>query len=314
MGKEPSLIEKIEDTIGVIFLALIAIIVFILLALPEISIVEVVVFAVNWLIWDVILEHFWSTILIIIGIISLIAWIFFIINGCSLKEAIAALVGIPILIFLLIVFIFPGYITKSVTAPIVGFSAMSSAINRGAKTGKIITKSIISKKRVASAIKTSSDRVRKLEIHKTDFSSKQYPYRAQTWREKVIHDTGWSRAIVNNIRTQREAELYTRINLVEGIVNGKTGLMNPTVIWNRNNISRIRQGLSPLDKNGNVFELHHIGQHNRSPLAELTREQHRGALTDKVLHNKRKQTEIDRAKFNLIRKYYWQHRPIQNVI
>ena len=41
--------------------------------------------------------------------------------------------------------------------------------------------------------------------------------------------------------------------------------------FGRTNLERMKQGLAPLDKDGNPIELHHVGQKMDSPLAELTR-------------------------------------------
>ena len=58
----------------------------------------------------------------------------------------------------------------------------------------------------------------------------------------------------------------------------------------RTNVQRIADGLSPVDANGISYELHHIGQNSDSPLAILTRSEHRSSDNYKILH---KLTESD---------------------
>ena len=41
------------------------------------------------------------------------------------------------------------------------------------------------------------------------------------------------------------------------------------------NRDRVSEGYAPLDKSGKPIQLHHIGQHADSPLAELTFKEHR---------------------------------------
>lgn len=76
----------------------------------------------------------------------------------------------------------------------------------------------------------------------------------------------------------------------------------------RTNRERAEQGLSPINKDGKVIELHHIGQHADSPLAELTTEEHRGKGNDTILHNKTKESEIDRQAFAKERNEHWEAR------
>ena len=76
----------------------------------------------------------------------------------------------------------------------------------------------------------------------------------------------------------------------------------------RTNRERAEQGLSPLNKSGNVIELHHIGQHADSPLAELTQAEHRGKGNDTILHDKTKDTEINRQVFAGERSEHWEKR------
>lgn len=116
-------------------------------------------------------------------------------------------------------------------------------------------------------------------------------------KAKIKEETGWSDEVIEAIGSWVEYEVYKKAGLVEVEVNGKKVLIRSDVDWNqidekgRTNAERIKQGLAPLDKNGNAIELHHIGQHADSPLAELTFEEHRGGGNDAILHDKTKETE-----------------------
>ena len=70
----------------------------------------------------------------------------------------------------------------------------------------------------------------------------------------------------------------------------------------------MEQGLPPLNKDGEPIELHHIGQKANGPLAELTQDEHRGKGNDGILHDKNKETEIDREEFRKERNVHWKER------
>ncbi len=116
-------------------------------------------------------------------------------------------------------------------------------------------------------------------------------------KAKIKEETGWSDEIIDAIGSWEEYEIYKKARLKEVEINGRKVLIRSDIDWNqkdekgRTNAERIKQGLAPLDKNGNAIELHHIGQHADSPLAELTFEEHRGGGNDTILHDKTKETE-----------------------
>lgn len=116
-------------------------------------------------------------------------------------------------------------------------------------------------------------------------------------KAKIKEETGWSDEVIDAIGSWEEYEVYKKAGLKEVEINGKKVLIRSDIDWNqkdekgRTNAERIKQGLAPLDKNGNAIELHHIGQHADSPLAELTFEEHRGGGNDTILHDKTKETE-----------------------
>lgn len=130
-------------------------------------------------------------------------------------------------------------------------------------------------------------------------------------KEKLKDEKDWSCDIINNIGSWEEYEIYKNANLIETEMGNKKCLIRNDIDWNqkdameRTNKERAEQGLSPINKNGKVIELHHIGQHADSPLAELTQEEHRGKGNDTILHNKTKESEIDRYAFARERSEHW---------
>ena len=78
--------------------------------------------------------------------------------------------------------------------------------------------------------------------------------------------------------------------------------------FGRTNKERMEEGKAPLDKDGKPIELHHIGQKSDAPLAELKWEEHRGKGNDAILHDKSKDSEIDREVFATQRAEHWKSR------
>lgn len=131
---------------------------------------------------------------------------------------------------------------------------------------------------------------------------------------KIKEETGWSDEVVNLISSWKEYEIYKNTELTETEIGGKHCLIRNDIDWEqkdamgRSNKERAEQGLSPINKDGKVIELHHIGQHADSPLAELTQEEHRGKGNDTILHDKTKESEIDRQAFAGERSEHWEAR------
>ena len=133
-------------------------------------------------------------------------------------------------------------------------------------------------------------------------------------KTKIKEETGWSDEIVDAMGSWKEYEIYKNANLIEAEIDGKKCLIRNNINWNqkdemgRTNKERAEQGLSPINKDGKVIELHHIGQHSNSPLAELTQEEHRGKGNDGILHDKTKESEINRQAFAEERSDHWSAR------
>lgn len=133
-------------------------------------------------------------------------------------------------------------------------------------------------------------------------------------KSKLGEETGWHDKILDAMGSMKEAEIYINAELKEKEINGKECLIREDINWDwkdemgHTNKERAQQGLSPITDDGQTVELHHIGQHTDSPLAELTTEQHRGKGNDTILHDKTKETEIDRQDFAYERSNHWKER------
>jgi len=131
---------------------------------------------------------------------------------------------------------------------------------------------------------------------------------------KIKEETGWSDEIIDAIGSIKEYEIYVDADLQEAEIGGKKCLIRSDIDWEqkdamgRTNKERVEQDLSPINKEGKVIELHHIGQHADSPLAELKPEEHRGKGNDTILHDKSKESEIDRQAFARERSAHWEAR------
>ena len=123
--------------------------------------------------------------------------------------------------------------------------------------------------------------------------------------------------VLDAIGSEAEAKIYENANLEPAEVNGKDALIRTDIDYDQKdamgttNLDRMKLGRAPLDANGKPIELHHIGQKQDSPLAELTSAEHRGNGNDNVLHNKQKESEINREDFDKERKDYWKARAEQ---
>lgn len=124
--------------------------------------------------------------------------------------------------------------------------------------------------------------------------------------------------VLDAMDSEAEARIYEDAELEAAVVNGKDALIRTDIdydqedeIWGESNLDRMKDGRPPLDANGRQIELHHIGQKQDSPLAELTGTEHRGNGNDNILHNKLKESEIDRTDFSKEREAYWKARAEQ---
>ncbi|WP_299008788.1 HNH/ENDO VII family nuclease [uncultured Tenacibaculum sp.] len=118
-----------------------------------------------------------------------------------------------------------------------------------------------------------------------------------------------------------EKEIYDQAGLKKETINNREVLIQPNIdyhsplgipgIETQTNLDRMNAGYAPLDENGNAYQLHHIGQENNSPLAELTNEQHQANGNYSILHTKEGPSEINRKEFNEQRAEHWKERAAQ---
>ena len=148
------------------------------------------------------------------------------------------------------------------------------------------------------------------------------------FQQQIKERTGWSDDIVRFLHSREEAEIYIRAGLVERRIGGRAALVRNDIDWRAfncrhkwlkrklanwdkwkdyNNADLIGEGWPPRDSNGDPYELHHIGQRQDSPLAELTWQEHMGGGNNVILHPNR-ESAIDRQQFDDEKSRYWQDR------
>lgn len=146
--------------------------------------------------------------------------------------------------------------------------------------------------------------------------------------------TGWCDEIVNCIGSMAEANIYIRAGLQARKIGGRWALCRTNINWadysirrntwlktstqkrlkdydrwaEYNNADLIGEGFPPRDPNGDPYELHHIGQQQDSPFAELTWAEHMGEGNNPILHQVGKESEIDREQFDHEKTAYWKAR------
>ncbi len=136
----------------------------------------------------------------------------------------------------------------------------------------------------------------------------------QEEKDRIKEEKGWSDEIIDAISCVEEYEIYDKAGLVEAEIGGRKCLIRTDIDMEqkdergRTNKERMKKGLAPIDKNGETIELHHIGQKQDSPLAELTTSEHRGKGNDVILHDKTKESEVDRAEFKKEKEQHWKDR------
>lgn len=134
-------------------------------------------------------------------------------------------------------------------------------------------------------------------------------------KQLIKDESGWSDEITDQIASMEEYEVYKKPGLQEVEINGKRCLVRSDIDWDqkdsmgRTNKERAEAGLSPINKDGEKIELHHVGQKSDGSLAELTYDEHRGKDNNSVLHDtQKKESEIDRPAFNSERVDHWKER------
>ncbi|WP_282937683.1 HNH/ENDO VII family nuclease [Paenibacillus sp. RC67] len=135
-------------------------------------------------------------------------------------------------------------------------------------------------------------------VTKTDSLENERTGLSEEQKAEIREKTGWSDEIINSISSWKEYEIYQKAGLQESEVNGKKCLIRDDIDLDYededgiSNRERMKRGLSPITTNGEIVELHHIGQRADSPLAELSRSEHRGGGNDSILHDKTIATQV----------------------
>ena len=148
------------------------------------------------------------------------------------------------------------------------------------------------------------------------------------FQQQIKERTGWSDDIVRFLHSREEAEVYIGAGLVERRIGDRAALVRTDIDWRAfncrqewlkqrfadwdkwqdyNNADLIGEGWPPRDSNGDPYELHHIGQRQDSPFAELTWQEHMGGGNNVILHPNR-ESAIDRQQFDDEKSRYWQDR------
>ncbi|KAB0625946.1 hypothetical protein F7P75_10035 [Acinetobacter gandensis] len=128
-----------------------------------------------------------------------------------------------------------------------------------------------------------------------------------------LRNEGYGEKTLEAIRSEEEADIYNEAGLESKEINGRECLVRSDIDYEqiddrgRTNLERMEKGLSPLDKDGQPFELHHIGQKMDAPLAELTKKEHIADGNYNILHES-KESEISRPDFNKERADHWKAR------
>lgn len=167
---------------------------------------------------------------------------------------------------------------------------------------------------------TETDNKTRSETEEGD-RSKENKGLSEEEKQQIKNETGWSDEIIDAIGSMEEYRIYRDAGLQEMEINGRKCLVRNDIDWDqkdsmgRSNKERAEAGLSPINKDGDTIELHHIGQKSDGPLAELTPDEHRGKENYSVLHDAQKESEIDRAAFNGERSNHWRERAdgVQNA-
>ena len=130
----------------------------------------------------------------------------------------------------------------------------------------------------------------------------------------------WPDEIIDSIASMDEAKIYIMAKLKAIQIGDRWALIRSDINWSDysvrrntwlknkladyskwvdyNNADLIGEGFPPRDANGDPYELHHIGQQQDSPFAELTWAEHMGEGNNTILHKAGKESEIDRQVFD----------------
>ena len=125
-------------------------------------------------------------------------------------------------------------------------------------------------------------------------------------------ESGYPVEVIKQYQNLDQYNACKEIGLTSYMVDGKNALIRDIDLnyldeKGRTNLQRMQSGLAPLDPTGNAYELHHLGQKVDSPLAILTRKEHREGDNHKLWHlfEKGSEVHIDDSAWNTQRKHFW---------
>lgn len=125
-------------------------------------------------------------------------------------------------------------------------------------------------------------------------------------------ESGYPVEVIKQYQNLDQYNACKEIGLTSYMVDGKNALIRDIDLnyldeKGRTNLQRMQSGLAPLDPTGKAYELHHLGQKVDSPLAVLTRKEHREGDNHKLWHlfEKGSEVHIDDSAWNTQRKHFW---------
>ena len=130
---------------------------------------------------------------------------------------------------------------------------------------------------------------------------------------KIQRESGYPLEVIKQFKSFKEYEIYKEAGLYTKMVNGKLAMVRKIDLdfvselpngEKVTNLVRMQKGYAPLDPaTGKAYQLHHINQDPNGTLAILTEAEHQG--NSAILNIFGKESEIDRAAFEKIRKEFW---------
>jgi len=184
------------------------------------------------------------------------------------------------------------------------FGAVSAGIVRGVKTGDM-------NEALEAAAVAGSEKFMWGAISgaikgggKTAFALKAATKGGLSMREVALiqRESKLPMDIISQFHSMEEYDVYRQAGLKTLMVNGETALVQSVDLnymselsdgTKVSNLERMQRGMAPIDPaTGNAYELHHIGQTEKSTLAMLTQEQHRGKGIMTVLHENLKKSVV----------------------
>ena len=140
-----------------------------------------------------------------------------------------------------------------------------------------------------------------------------------TNRVECVQDVSEYLKTVSPDISPEELAIYENAGLKVEQVGGRVCLTQPDIDLDykdangMTNLERMENGLAPINpQDGLPYELHHVGQKNNAPLAELTHSQHMSPETNKTLHPVRSGSEVDHGySWRDVREDHWKARAEQ---